>query len=122
MKTGAVEGWELLQALAVTSGRALGEIESLAPGSRPIRSGTYDAGALLHRACLHTVARARCGDVSASELSEILGHLNVPHGDKKVRDVLRAEPAFELVGRGRFQLGRACVRRAALEAGTQSAN
>lgn len=122
MKTGAVEGWELLQALAVTSGQALAEIESLAPGSRPIRSGPYDGCALLHRACLHTVARARSGHVSASELSEILGHLSVPHGEKKVRHVLRAERAFELVGRGRFQLGRALVRPAALDVGTKSAS
>jgi hypothetical protein len=113
MKKGAAEGWELLQALAATSGQALAEMESLAPGSVPVRPGNYDADALLHRACLHTVARARSGHVSASELSEMLGHLDLPHGEKKVRDVLRSDPAFELVGRGRFQLGQAWVRCAA---------
>jgi hypothetical protein len=111
--TAASEGWELLQALAVTYGQALAEIEALAPGSDPYRGG-YDAEGVLRRKCLHTVARARSGHVSADQLSEMLVSLDVPHGEKKVRDVLRTTRAFEEVSRGRFQVGRAHIRQAAL--------
>jgi hypothetical protein len=113
IKTAATESWELLQALAVTYGQARAEIEALAPGSDPYRGG-YATGGVLRRKCLHTVARARSGHVSAEQLSDMLTPLDVPHGEKKVREVLRTTRAFEEVSRGRFQVGRAHIRQTAL--------
>jgi hypothetical protein len=113
-KTAAVETWELLQALFATAGQAIGEIEAIRPHSAPLREGSYKPEAVLTRMALHTVARARLGHVSAEQLSEMLRGLDVAHGEKKVREVLRSTPAFEEVYRGRFQVGQALVRRAAL--------
>jgi predicted nucleic acid-binding protein len=112
-KTAALEGWELLQALLATSGQAIGEIEGLRPRSAPLREGSYDPAAMLRRVALYTVARARPSSVSAEQLTEMLRGLAVPHGEKKLREVLRSTPAFEEVYRGRFQVGQALVRQAA---------
>lgn len=110
----ADEGWELLQVLLTTSGKAIGEIEGLSPGSVPLRDGSYDPEALLRRIAPYTVARARSSHVSAEQLSQMLRGLAVLHGEKKVREVLRRTPTFEEIYRGRFQVGRALVRQAAL--------
>ena len=115
LKKGASDGLEFLQALLVTAGHARAEIDALRPGSAPMRFGTNDPDALLRRVCLHAVARARSGHVSAEQLSEMLYFLEVPHGEKKVRELLRSDPTFAEVYQGRFQLGRALVRQAAPE-------
>lgn len=105
-----MEAVQMLGCLFTNYGKARDQIEALAPGSIPHREG-YDPDAVLRRACLHGVARARSGHVSAEELSQQLYLPSVPRGEAKVREVLRGEPAFVEVYRGRFQLGRALVRR-----------
>jgi hypothetical protein len=113
-KTAAREAWELLQALLATSGQAIGMIESMRPHSAPLREGSCDPEVVLKRMAVYTVARARTGHVSAEQLSEMLRGLEEPHGEKKMREVLRNTPSFEEVYRGRFQVGRALVHQVAL--------
>ena len=119
VKAAALEGWELLQALGVTYAQARMEVEAMAPGSPPFREG-YDPDGVLLRVCLHAVARSR-GPVSAEQLSEQLALLDIPHGEKKVREVLRSTTAFDEVSKGRFQLGHALVREAAATATARGA-
>ena len=70
--------------------------------------------ALLTRTCLYHLARIPQSEVSAAELSQFLrDRVEIPCGEKKVRVVLRENPCFEEVYRGRFQVGRALVRMAA---------
>jgi predicted nucleic acid-binding protein len=66
---------------------------------------TNPPGAVLGRACIHTLARCAQGERSAEELAEDLPYLNVAHGEAKVREVLRATSSFTEVWRGRWQVG-----------------
>jgi predicted nucleic acid-binding protein len=72
--------------------------------------------ALLTRTCLYHLARIPQSKVSAAELSQFLrDRVEIPCGEKKVRAVLRENPCFDEVYRGRFQVGRALVRIATLD-------
>lgn len=62
-------------------------------------------GAVLARACLHTLARSPASDRSAQELARDLPYIYVPQGEAKVRETLRAMDCFTEVGRGRWQVG-----------------
>lgn len=87
------------------------------PSSSPsqLEESGLSNDALLIRTCLYHLARIPQSKVSAAELSQFLGdRVEIPCGEKKVRAVLRENPCFEQVYRGRFQVGRALVRMAAL--------
>lgn len=72
--------------------------------------------ALLTRTCLYHLARIPQSEASAAELSQFLrDRVEIPCGEKKVRAVLRENPCFTEVYRGRFQVGRALVRMATLD-------
>lgn len=62
-------------------------------------------GAVLGRACLHTLARSTGNDRSAAELAKELPFLGVAQGDAKVRQILRGGGPFAEVWRGRWQAG-----------------
>jgi predicted nucleic acid-binding protein len=108
VKTVTAEGWELLQTVLLSLGEAQTQVEAMAPKSAPFRDG-YVAEDVLTRVCIHNVARARSGHVSAERLNQELHLPGVPHGEATIRKVLRGEPAFVQVYKGRFQLGRALV-------------
>lgn len=64
--------------------------------------------ATLARACLHTLARSPSGNLSATELSQLIGtDAEVSSGEAKVRSTLRGDACFEQPYRGRFQVGSA---------------
>ncbi|MHB8465516.1 MAG: PIN domain-containing protein [Acidimicrobiales bacterium] len=61
---------------------------------------------LLARACIYTLARPGMSDQSAQSLTRFLPPLGVPHGEAKVRAILRARGYyFSQPWAGRFQLG-----------------
>jgi len=118
-KTAAREGWDVLQTVLLTYASAKAQFEALAPDPptpEDLAEG-MPAQALLTRASMHCLARSRSGHMSAEQLSHTLYLPGVAHGEGRIREVLRACPAFEQIYRGRFQLGRALVRRASLESG-----
>jgi predicted nucleic acid-binding protein len=61
---------------------------------------------VLGRACMQTLARSPVSQRSAAELSSRLQFLEVPHGEAKVREMLRSSGTFVKVYTGRWQLGR----------------
>ena len=65
-------------------------------------------GAVLGRACLHTLARSTGNDRSAAELAKELPFLGVAQGDAKVRQILRGGGPFAEVWRGRWQAAQPC--------------
>jgi predicted nucleic acid-binding protein len=62
---------------------------------------------VLLRACLRCLARSQRSGGSAVELAERLPALPVAQGQAKVRALLRSQPCFIEVSRGRWQLGSA---------------
>ena len=62
-------------------------------------------GAVLGRACLHTLGRSARSDRSAAELAADLPWIGVAQGEDKVRQVLRDAACFTEVWRGRWQAG-----------------
>lgn len=108
-KTALIEGIDLLGTMATSYTGAQAQVTTMAPGSSPQRPGAAGDG-VLHRACLHDLARARGSHVSAHELSRDLDIADTAHGETKVREVLRTNSAVVEVYPGRFQLGCALVR------------
>jgi len=70
-------------------------------------AGVLPPGAVLGRACLHTLARSPQCDRSAAELTADLPVLGIAQGEAKVRQVLRGTSCFTEIWRGRWQAGQA---------------
>jgi len=85
------------------------QFTSVAPKTQGWESLAADLppGAVLGRACLHTLARSTGCDRSAAELTAELPYLRVAQGEAKVRQVLRGGAPFTEVWRGRWQAGHA---------------
>ena len=62
-------------------------------------------GAVLGRACLHTLGRSARSDRSAVELAAVMPWIGVDQGEDKVRRTLRDATCFTEVWRGRWQVG-----------------
>jgi predicted nucleic acid-binding protein len=62
-------------------------------------------GAVLGRACLHTLGRSAGSDRSAAELAADLPWIGVAQGEDKVRHTLRDATCFTEVWQGRWQAG-----------------
>jgi hypothetical protein len=62
------------------------------------------ADAVLGRACLHALARAPEGHVSAQELAALVRR-ELPCADARVRAIMRERSSFKEVYRGRWQVG-----------------
>ena len=86
-----------------------GRFTSAAPKTPGWQSLASDLspGAVLERACLHTLARSPGSDRSAAELTAELPRLSVAQGEAKVRQVLRNGGPFAEIWRGRWQAGHA---------------
>lgn len=88
---------------------AINEMQALsAPNPGQVLALSVSQRGQLARACLVASAHAPASTYAAAELSRLLPFtLAVPHGETKVRELLRSERCFVEVSRGRFQLGRA---------------
>lgn len=64
-----------------------------------------DPLAVLARACVYALARAKVSDHSAVEVADLIPPLPVAQGSAKVRQVLRCQPCFKEIYRGRWQVG-----------------
>lgn len=66
---------------------------------------TNDRKLVRARACLHKLARAPRSLMTASELSQVLGHLPIGHDAQLVRETLHGFGCFVEPHRGRWQVG-----------------
>jgi hypothetical protein len=73
--------------------------------SWPEIAEAHEPLAVLARACVYTLARAKLGNHSAVEVADLIPSLPVAQGPAKVRQVLRSQPCFEEIHRGRWQVG-----------------
>jgi predicted nucleic acid-binding protein len=71
----------------------------------PSLAASNPPGAVLGRACLHTLGRSPRSDRSAAELAEDLPWIGVAQGEEKVRQTLRNASCFTEVWQGRWQAG-----------------
>jgi hypothetical protein len=84
--------------------RQFGSAAPAVPGWGSL-AGVLPSGAVLGRACLHTLARSAGCDRSAAEMTAELPVLGIAQGEAKVRQVLRGTSCFTEVWRGRWQAG-----------------
>ena len=73
--------------------------------SWPETAEACDPLAVLARACVYALARAKVSDHSAVEVADLIPPLPVAQGSAKVRQVLRCQPCFKEIYRGRWQVG-----------------
>jgi predicted nucleic acid-binding protein len=107
---------ELLGEIAMLHSAAKRQFDTLAAPRPSWEDVTNEVGGnrALMRHALYHLARSPSSDLSAAELRERLRlDDSVPHGEAKVRAVLRAGCCFEQIYPGRFQVGAALVRGAA---------
>ena len=119
VKSAATVSLEVFSEFGVTYVDAHSTFQQLnAPSSAPsqLEESGLTPDILLIRTCLYHLARIPQSEVSAVELSQFLrDRVDIPCGEKKVRAVLRDNPSFAEVYRGRFQLGQALARMASEE-------
>lgn len=117
-----------IKGVTVSTGRLLGEVaviwtaaqeqfnELAAPAAPQYLAAELPAGPALVRSSLYHLARCPQPYVSVAEFCEyLLGRVDAPADETKVRVALRSNPCFTEVYRGRYQLGQALVRAAASE-------
>lgn len=119
VKSAASVSLEVFSEFGITYVEAHSTFQQLnAPSSAPsqLEESGLSPDALLIRTCLYHLVRYPQSEVSAAELSQLLrDRVEIPCGEKKVRAVLRDNPSFVEVYRGRFQLGQALARTASEE-------
>ena len=123
VKAAASVSFEALSEFGITYVEAHSTFQQLnAPSSAPsqLDESGLSHDALLIRTCLYHLARYPQSEVSAAEMSQFLrDRVEIPCGEKKVRAVLRDNPSFAEVYRGRFQLGQALAKTASEESLTE---